>query len=1185
MRAVTCRACGAPLVPGARFCATCGAPVELSCAACGGPIPPSGRFCPACGTPVAPGPAGSASEEERPAPQRERKVATLLFADLVGFTSLGESHDPEVVGAIVSQVFARLGAEIARYEGTIEKHAGDAMLAVFGVPSIHEDDPERAVRAALEMQGAMVELAAELRAAGRPETSLRIGIETGEVLADLSRLGGERDLFVTGDAVNTAARLQQAAAPGSVVVGPATYAATRDVVEYEELLPTALKGKAIPVAAWRAIAVKARRGGVRTPLGIESPVVGRDAEIAILKETVRRTVADGRPHLVTVIGAAGVGKSRLTWELEKYLDGLPETYHWRKGRCLAYAQASYSALADAIKADARILDDDAPSTAVAKLDDRIQEVHGAAPDPAIATALRAVLALGPIGTLPRDVLFEAWRRHLDAVARLAPLVLVLEDIHWADEGLLDVIEFLARWGEGPVTIICLARHELLERRPGWGGGTLNAATIVLEPLDHEESTRLVDGLLGDGVPTDLRERIVGLADGNPLFAEELVRMFVDRGVLRTVDGRWELAAAVEDVEVPGSIQAVLAARLDGLPAPEKRIAQQAAVVGRIFWDAVVAHLSRQGRPATADLLRRLRVKELVVPREPSSLAGAAEYGFRHVLIRDVAYDSLAKRDRASLHLDVARWAEEALADRRDELVELLAAHYVAALRYEEEFGAAPERLAELRRTTLDYARRAVRRAYGLRELETATRWMRIAVEQARRLGMTGREFLAIAEEYAEIAWWNETGAAAAAVHREAIDSMLSLPDLTPDDRARVARVWAELGRALYTDQRIDEARETLERALEDYPDGEPGRLDILAALGWVHWRLGRLDLAAPMLEDLVARSAAAGREDIRRWALHDLGIVRSMSGDPAGATLLEESFILAKVAGDEKLIGRCYVNLPSVLMSHGADWHEVMPLMEDGLDRARRSVNRGGIAWIAGNYAELLWLLGRVRDALALYEEATAEAEAIGDREIRAGRQAGAAAMNVLLGERERGRALMTDEVRRLARDEPQMLAYNAATDAWLLLPDTEAAVARLLEVARRPGFVINAEVVAAWLVRIGYRAQRRDAIAAGVDLLGRNAVRAEGPYMQATVAAIEGLADGTPAGLERVTEAARRLEKLGYLLPAAEAFADAALLAARLGRDGTDDAVRARELFAACSVVPLLGDPVEAIGVPEPAG
>jgi class 3 adenylate cyclase len=677
-----CEQCGAAIEAGARFCPACGTAVTGSrCAACGTTITAGARFCPGCGAAVSEEAAGPGSAELA----RERKVATLLFADLVGYTSLNEGHDPEVIEAVVGRAFDRLSAEVARYEGTVEKFAGDAMLAVFGVPTVHEDDAERAVRAAIEMQAAMADLRGQLEAEGRPTLALRIGIESGEVLSNRQRAASERDRIVTGDAVNTAARLEQAAAPGAVIVGPATYAATREAIEYEELEPIALKGKALPVPAWRAVHVRAGRGGRRAVLGLEAPLIGRDEELALLKETVRRTVTEGRPHLVTVLGSAGVGKSRLTWELEKYLDGLPDLYHWRKGRCLAYAQTSYSALADAIAADASVLDDDPAESVAAKLSARLAELHpGTAPE-AVETGARVVLGLASAGSLARDDLFDAWRGYLELIARRAPLVLVLEDIHWADEGLLDFIEFLARWAEAPIMILCLARHELLERRPAWAGGLPNAASIVLEPLDASESERLLEALLGGSRPPALRRRVVEVTEGNPLFAEELVRLFVDRGVVRHTDGRWEQAQPVEEVEIPQSIQALLAARLDSLPEEEKRLSQDAAVVGRIFWDRLLAHLAGQSPTTTVRLLRSLRVKELVVPREPSTLTDAQEYAFRHVLIRDVAYDSLPKLERARKHREVAMWAEERLGERADEVVELLAAHYWSALRYEEEF--------------------------------------------------------------------------------------------------------------------------------------------------------------------------------------------------------------------------------------------------------------------------------------------------------------------------------------------------------------------------------------------------------------------------------------------------------------------------------------------------------------------
>jgi hypothetical protein len=307
-----------------------------------------------------------------------------------------------------------------RYEGTVVKFAGDAMLAVLGVPSAHEDDPERAVRAALEMQAVAGSAADE--AGEAPRLRLRIGIETGEVLADRSRASGERDLFVTGDAVNTAARLQAAADPGAVVVGPSAYAATRDAIEYEELRSLALKGKAAPVAAWRAVAVKAGRGGRRGRRGLQSPLVGRDGELALLKETVRRAIEDGHPHLVTVIGSAGVGKSRLVWELEKYLDGLPHVFHWRKGRSLAYSSPSFGPIADVVKADARIQDDDAPDVARAKLVERIMALELGPHSDEVRDALEAVLAIGESRERPRERLFDAWRRYLVAIASAYPLV-------------------------------------------------------------------------------------------------------------------------------------------------------------------------------------------------------------------------------------------------------------------------------------------------------------------------------------------------------------------------------------------------------------------------------------------------------------------------------------------------------------------------------------------------------------------------------------------------------------------------------------------------------------------------------------------------------------------------------------------------------------------------------------------
>ncbi|MET1231389.1 MAG: AAA family ATPase [Candidatus Limnocylindrales bacterium] len=1169
---MTCRTCGRALEPGSRFCPACGTPTDGACTSCGASLPDGARFCPACGQPTA----GSEPTDSVPPTDkamRERKIASMVFADLVGYTSLNEAADPELVQALVTRAFDRLSTEVARYEGTVEKFAGDAMLAVFGVPVTHEDDAERAVRSALEMQAAMGELAAELHAEGRPELSLRIGVETGEVLVDLARASGERDRIVTGDPVNTASRLQGVARPGTIVVGPFTYAATRDVVEYEELPPASLKGKALPVAAWRAVAVKARRGGLRATLGIEAPLIGRDEEIALLKETVRRTVVEGRPHLVTVVGSAGVGKSRLTWELEKYLDGLPDVYHWRKGRCLAYAQASYSALADAVKQDARILDDDSPDTAVAKIELRLGELG--TDDPELLVALRALLALGAVGDQAREGLFEAWRRYLEAIAAANPLVLVLEDIHWADDGLLDAIEFLARWTEGRLMLLCLARHELLERRPTWGGGIPNATTIVLEPLDAAKSLELVEGLLPGGLPASLCDRVVALAEGNPLFTEELVRMFVDRGVLRYADGAWELARPIEEVEVPGTVQAVLSARLDTLPPGEKRLAQDAAVVGRIFWDAIVAHLARQPTHVADEVLRSLRVKELVVPRQPSTLAGAAEFGFRHVLIRDVAYDSLPKRDRAVKHLAVVDWAERELADRREEFAELLASHQLAALRYEEEFDTGGPRLDAVRRRTFELALVAGRRAASLSARDRVAAWMRVAWELGRRLGLPVREQAALAIEYVETSSAGEDMERLRDASVAGLEAMLTIEEPTADDEQLIAQLRVDTGSGWFFAGQAETARSFFEAGIAALEGGPPtrGRARLLAALGWLSWRVGPVDSAPVILERALAEAQAIGDAAIERLAMHDLGIAESMTGRRQdGLRRVRESRELARDAGDINLFLRATNNLASTSMGNGDPWPEILSVIEEGLGIARRSVEHGFISWLAGTKSDLLTLLGRMDEALTTIEEGIAAAEAISVQDSLAGRLGGRGFVRWTMGDREgavedwaRARALVPEV-------EPQAVMYVAVEEA---LPrwdaDPEGAVAVMVEAAADPSSTASAAEGALWLARMALRTRDRQALEVARSLVDVGIEGATGESLRRVRDHVHALAVDPP-DLDGLISAAEGLEALGYLGLAVDTWADAALIAARVGADATPHQEHAAELYATCHMVPALG-------------
>jgi class 3 adenylate cyclase len=454
----------------------------LTCPRCGEGNPERARFCLNCGEPLS----------EPTQRRRERKYATALFADLVGSTSLAEREDPEIVQSVVGRAFDRLADEIGRYEGLLEKFMGDAVLAVFGVPRAHEDDAERAVRAALEMQAVLSELNRSFAAEGKPELAMRIGVEAGEVLVDVERASGPRDRMLTGDAVNTAARLQTAADPGRVLVGPGVFAATKDVIEYGELPALDLKGKDQPVPAWQALRIRAKQRGERPELGMEAKLVGRDEELSVLKETFRRVEGEGRPALVTVVGPAGVGKSRLVRELERHVEGLPEFVYWRRGRCLAYGNASYSALADAIKAQCEILEDDATDVVLKKVEGTVRELFG---DGELVPQIGALVGAGDPGSLGREDLFDAWRRFLERLSARYPLVLAFEDIHWADEGLLDFIEHLADWAQGPIMTVALARPELFEARPTWGGGKRNAASIYVEPLSPDESSVMLEDLL------------------------------------------------------------------------------------------------------------------------------------------------------------------------------------------------------------------------------------------------------------------------------------------------------------------------------------------------------------------------------------------------------------------------------------------------------------------------------------------------------------------------------------------------------------------------------------------------------------------------------------------------------------------------------------------------------------------
>jgi class 3 adenylate cyclase/tetratricopeptide (TPR) repeat protein len=1136
-----------------------------TCPSCGTENPAGAKFCNECGTALA-------QPEQR---RKERKFATALFADLVGSTTLAEREDPEVVQAVVGRAFDRLSEEIGRYEGLLEKFMGDAVLAVFGVPRAHEDDAERAVRAALEMQAVLSELNGAFAAEGKPTLAIRIGIEAGEVLVDVERVSGARDRMLTGDAVNTAARLQAAAEPSQIVVGPGVYATTKDVIEYRELEPLALKGKAEPVPAWRALRIKARTRGERPRLGLEARLVGRDEELAVLKQTLRRVGTEGRPALVTIVGPAGVGKSRLVAELERYVEGLPDIVYWRRGRCLAYGNTSYSAFADAIKAQCEIFEDDAADVAGKKADAAVRELFG---DESVAPQIRALVGAGEARGMTREELFDAWRRFCERLAARYPLAIVLDDLHWADEGLLDFLEHVADWAQGPLLVIGTARPELLETRPTWGGGKRNAASIYLDPLSSAEGEAMLDDLLSAPISGDLKRTIVERSEGNPLYVEEIVRKLIDDGVLRATEAaRWEVALPVADVELPRSIQGLIAARLDGLPEDEKTVLQDAAVVGRVFWVGAVAELTERTTQEVRNALGRLRVKELVFPHEPSSFSDEHEFSFHHVLIRDGAYDSLPKTLRADKHARVARWAEQRAGDRAEEIAELIATHLLQALRYLEELGGTAGR-DELRRDAFRWTSAAAERTLALWLKGEAARWYREAERLANELGIRPSERIDLIRDHIEASWGSDDVPEHIRLVRVALGAFEEL-----GDRLGVGWAWTRLVIPFLMggyDDEADAAGRTALSMLEEFEE-RAELADALHRYGWYLWRRGRNEEAEPLLRRSVALADRLGAREIHAEAMQTLAVCLSQSHRSAEALeTMEEAFRLAKEVGDVTNLMRAYNNLASVLSDLGSDSRRAEAILREGLELVRRVGAHQNDGWLTGSLGDVLARLGRLAEAEECQRRATQTAVAIGDAPLHGMRLTALAGVLLFRGRIEEADAMMKRAAPIVeANPEPQAWLFvplMAAYSSYLRGANAEAAehFATTIEQMRKTNVEMYPEIFAD-TVRALLRAGRTAEAEAYRDL----SEHGSSPAARAHAALVEGLLHADPAEARRLIErAVAELDALGFRIDAARALVDLGRAVARLGENPRPTFERAREILLECDARAFLFEVDDAI-------
>ena len=913
-----CPACGTQNPDGARFCASCGASLIPACPACGAEVPEGARFCPACGTPIA-------ASESVPA-GRERRIVTILFADVTGSTSLGERLDPERLQEVMAAYFGAMREEIEAEGGTVEKFIGDAVMAAFGVPVAHEDDPARALRAALRMRRRLAEVNEGLQTRFGIALEIRTGINTGEVLAATNPDPGEP--MVTGDAVNAAARLEQGAEPGQIVVAERAARAARGF-RFLELGDRELRGRegAVPAVELLEAAPSLPERGVP---GLYAPMVGRDRELELLRSLYQRSAAEGRPNLLTIYGDPGVGKSRLTSDFVAWTEAQDPGPIVVRGRCLPYGDGvTYWPLAEILKGLAGTRDTDPPEVAldhVRKLGaDLITAEVATNPKKATAALAFSVGLEDPAFSFreaePREVrlkMHTAWRSLFSALASRSPVVAVVEDIHWADPALLDLLEELADRVVGPVLFVCPARPELTERRPDWSGGRRNVSSISLDPLTSEESDRLIGFLLTvDDLPASVHDRILERAEGNPFFLEEIVRHLIDEGSIVRDGDHWRAASDIGDVQIPDTVQAVLAARIDLLDPNEKRALQRAAVVGRVFWPEPVGRLLNGDRDRLRDTLDRLEGRELVLSRLSSSIAGEQEFIFKHVLTREVAYDSLPRRELAGAHAAVALWIEETAGERAREFLELLAYHYSEAyIASRDDADEANTELLRRRafRAMLDVAEEA-RRRFAVSKATTMT-------ERALISAADPRERIEALEELGLVARNDYRGDLSWRSFKEAIDLRLRH---VPEDRRAIAWTCAQglenplrWPGSMRESPPVEEVRRYLDIGFEhlDEEDAEESiRLLTLRAFEpfGLTWRTG----TDPAERERSFRSGiraaelarGMGRSDLESAALDGAGsaiIDLGLYGQSRLLNLLERRMAIAEVTEDPWEAGDIY---------------------------------------------------------------------------------------------------------------------------------------------------------------------------------------------------------------------------------------------------------------------------------------
>jgi class 3 adenylate cyclase len=924
--------------------------VEI-CGSCGHENPEGFRFCGGCGASLV----VTAAHEER-------KVVTVLFADLVGFTSRVERLDPEDVRSTLSPYYARLRTEIERHGGTVEKFIGDAVMALFGAPVAHEDDPERAVRAALAIRDA---IQGEGDESGL-ELQVRIAVTTGEALIALGARPLEGEGMASGDVVNTAARLQSAAPVNGILVGETTYHATRSTIEYRETPPVEAKGKSEPVPVWVAIAARSRFGDDLEQRR-RSPLVGRKRELGMLADALDRCRRELAPQLLTLVGVPGIGKSRLVTELFQIVYDDPDLIWWRQGRSLPYGEGlPYWALGEIVKAQAGILETDPTEVAEQKLRGMVAGLVGDGSDAEwVEEHLRPLVGLSVSidgGGDRRSEAFAAWRQFLEALAEERPLVLVFEDLHWADNGLLDFVDYLADWAAGvPLLIVGTARPELLDRRPDWGGGKRNAATISIASLSQDETAQLLGTLLDQILlPAELQMRVLGLAEGNPLFAEEYVRMLQDRGFL-VRDGRgWRLDDARE-LPLPETVQGMIAARLDALSPAEKELIQNAAVIGKVFWAGVLAALAKA--TPVDDALHALERKEFIRRERRSAVAGESQYAFLHGLVRDVAYGQIPRGARADKHRAAAEWIESLAPDRTEDRAEMLAHHYLEAIAFG---SAAGVETGELREPALAALIEATEGASALNAWAAAAESARGGLELIDDRDPRRPRLLLALGRSARILGEADAGEAL----RQAAEAFLAQGEI--EAAAETELLSAEL-HWLRGERELSNEHNARALALVDGRPPSVAQARVLAGYARYVYLSGDARRGLELSEHALPLVEQMGDDELRSEVANTIGMARVSEGDPAGIEDLRRSVAFAEAANSPNLIHNAYNNLANMHWRLGQ-----LDAASTALEQARAADelfgHASGLRWLVGENMLGHHLSGEWNESLALADEVIAAA-------------------------------------------------------------------------------------------------------------------------------------------------------------------------------------------------------------------